>query len=491
MTPSEYKFHTDPLGHQRADFLAHADDQAFAHFHEQGTGKTKIFIDNAAYLYQNGEIDGVVVVCPGSVCSTWSQDEIPTHLPRDVWRDSSVHVYQTERAATKWHARAVDENRVHDGLAWLIMGYESMISQPAKNALWKFLRRRRVLYVLDESSNIQTPSAKRTISIVASAKYAKYRRLLEGTPDANGPFDLYSQIRFLDEDFWAHRGLATSAAFRAEFALFDAGWNATQGKSFQILKEYRNLDKLAEWLKQISSRVLKSEVLDLPPKIYSNRYFSMSKEQERLYTQLRDEYRTELAGREIETPLAVTRLLRLQQICCGYLPTDAEEPVHRLAENPRLDLLREVSDERSTPMIIWARFNPDIDQICEMLGPRAVRYDGQVSPEARERAKQDFKAGRVDRFVAKASVGGTGLTMNEAKTHVYYSSSFSLRQRLQSEDRSHRVGQTDRVEIIDLMAQGGRGIGARTVDWRIAQALKRKYDVASQITGNDLREWLE
>ena len=81
------------------------------------------------------------------------------------------------------------------------------------------------------------------------------------------------------------------------------------------------------------------------------------------------------------------------------------------------------------------------------------------------------------------SVGGLGLTLTCARSVLYYNNSFSLEERLQSEDRPHRIGQEHPVQYTDLMAQG-------TIDVHIARALVKKYNVASQITGDEVRAWL-
>ncbi len=85
--------------------------------------------------------------------------------------------------------------------------------------------------------------------------------------------------------------------------------------------------------------------------------------------------------------------------------------------------------------------------------------------------------------MANAQAAGTGLTLTEAKTVFYYSNSFNLMDRLQSEDRAHRIGQTDPVNYIDFIGDG-------TVDWNIVGALRAKQDIASQVTGDTIKEWL-
>ncbi len=261
---------------------------------------------------------------------------------------------------------------------------------------------------------------------------------------------------------------------------------------FDILIEYQNLSELAEVLASVSDRLLKEDVLDLPDKLYTKRFFEMTIQQRRIYDKLRDEYILELEEEDIPVDLAIVRLLRLQQITCGYVATSAEEPVERIpGPNSRLDVAVDFLDKLNHQAIVWARFTTDIDQIVDALGKRAVRYDGKVSDEDCERAKIAFNAGEFDYFVGNPAKGARGITINVAKTTFYYSNSFKFRDRIQSEDRNHRIGQ----EGID---HGKYGFGVlycdavaqNSIDDHIANNLRGKFDIAAQLTGDKLREWI-
>ncbi|QVJ12905.1 DNA helicase [Pseudomonas phage PSA20] len=563
----EYPFKTEPFNHQREEWLRSREEEARAIFWEQGTGKSKLTIDTACWLWLRGLIDGVLVVAPNGVHRNWVEKEIPDHVPDEVIKHVRAFHYQSPKADTKWHKQAVKAVIEHKGFAWLTISYEAFMTASGKRALIDFFDKRRLLYVLDEAHYIKTPTAERTKSILRSAKYAPFRRVLTGTPIAQGPFDAYSQIKFLIDDYWNKNQLGTFTEFKQHFGIWKKGWNPTafnpktkknDGNEYDVLVGYRRLDALNSLLQPVSSRVTKDDVLDLPPKLYSKRFFPMTPEQGKLYRQLRDEYivwletgvierdaaavaaepspdacPTCLGKREVEfdgfiypcpdcgdapdlgaegtTPviaaLAITRLLRLQQITCGYLPTDDEaEPVYTIpGPNRRLDLLCELIEESQHKVIVWARFQMDITLIMDALRERgisAVRYDGLVNDDERADAKARFQGERplyhngqvVGReavppeeqarvFVGNPAAGATGLTLTAAKTVIYYSNSFKLIDRLQSEDRAHRIGQTNSVLYIDLVAED-------SVDEKVVEALRNKFNVASQITGDRLKDWL-
>lgn len=484
------KFKTTALSHQQRVFNETSHLAVHALLWEQGTGKTKPTIDMFAAQYLAGEVDALIVVAPGGVERNWKSDELPKHLPDEVAAGARVEVWQTKRAGTKWHASLFEGLLRHKGPAILLVSYDAFMTDKCKNYIWKFLRQRRCFYVLDEAHNIKTPGAKRTKSIVASGRYAPYKRILTGTPISVGPFDVYSQIKFLDENFWKKHGFETFSVFKRHFGVWFTAAECQQlhgyDPGFDKLIEYRNLDELQAILKTISDRVLKTDVLDLPPKLYSKRYFEMTSLQTSMYDELKREYEVELEdGAVVDGALAIVRLLRLQQITCGYVKTDVEdEPVRMIGNtNPRLECAEELLKNLHHPAIVWTRFSKDVDQLMDILGKGAVRYDGRISEDEAERSKLAFQGGEAQWFVGNPAKGSAGLTLNQAKTTVYYNNSFKLIERLQSEDRNHRFGQDNAVHYIDIQAPS-------TVDEHITRALRGHLDIASQITGDKLREWI-
>lgn len=483
-----YQFHTKPFAHQEEVWAQSRDLKAFAAFWEQGTGKSKLTIDTLGHLYTEGEVDGAIIVAPNGVHRNWITDELPTHLSPDIPLLS--HAYSAPSAGTKRHQAEVAALLGHRGLPLLAISYDAWMTDTGKKAVWNMMRKRRCLLALDESHRIKTPSARRTRSILAGGKHAPYRRVLSGTPVTNGPFDIYTQVSFLDPDFWRRElDIGSFTAFKAFFGVWDKGWNDAQQREFDMLVGYQNLDQLAAAIKLISSRVTKDDVLDLPPKLFTKRYYEMSPAQRRVYDSVENEFMAWLDSGELVTaPLAITRMLRLQQVLCGYIPVDGEDEPTELIErdkNPRLKLLRDTMEDVNGKTIIWATWTRDIEMILHMLremGRNPVRYDGRVSDDERQRAKDAFKHGDATDFVANSQMS-EGLTLNEAKTTIYYNNSYKLIDRLQTEDRNHRIGQNDHVTYIDLVCPGTR-------DERAIDALVAKLDVANVIMGDKQKGWI-
>ena len=478
-----FKFHTKPFEHQRSTFEAIKDEEAFAIFWEQGTGKSKLAIDKCAYLYEKGEIDSVLVIAPNGVHINWITDEIPRHLaPMDGLKTIS---YLSKKIGTQKHLRPVMDVIKNPGFSWLAMSYDALVTDKGKKYAAMFLKSRKCMMIIDEATRIKTPGAKRTRTVLTAAKHAKYRLMLTGTPVANGPLDLYSLMRYIEPDFWKPHHLSTYTAFKHYFGVWKK--QVAQGRHFEILVAYRNVDELYHMIQWCSHRVLKEDVLDLPPKLYSNHYVEMTPAQKALYETMKDEFMVWLDSGELVTaPLAIVRMLRLQQITCGYIPWDnAEQGEVKLIgdKNPRLDALLQICEDLPHQAIIWARFRKDIDLITEALGDECVRYDGSTSDEERIWARDTFQDGGRKFFVANPAAAGEGLTLHSAKSVVYYNNSFKLQDRLQSEDRAHRIGQDQSVHYIDLVSPD-------TIDQHISSALRRKLNISAQILGDKLKEWI-
>lgn len=479
-----YPFKTKPFDHQLETWEATRDKNSFAIFWDCGCGKSKLIIDTAAWLYLNGKIDAMVVIAPNGVQRNWITDELPAHLPDMVAANTVSHFYESRRAKTQWHTRACKMVLGYKGFSVLAMPYSAVMTDIGSKTLKKFLTKRKCLYVLDESVAIKTPGAKRTKRILGSARYAEYRRILTGTPITNGAFDVYSPIRFLVKDFWFDNGLGTYLIFKNYFGVFYDGFNGATGKAFRSLTAFKNLDELHDMLKPISHRVTKDQVLDLPPKLYSRRYVELTPKQERIYQQLKTEYMVELDEGEVNASLAIVRLMKFQQILSGYIVNDDKEIIDIDEKNPRIAMLVELCAEQSHKTIVWAKFTRDIDLIIEAIGKnRCVRYDGKVGPTQRACAIEEFQHGDVQFFVANPAAAGQGLTLHAARSVIYYNNSYKLVDRLQSEDRPHRIGQEHPVYYVDIVAAG-------TVDERIVSSLRAKRDIAQIITGDKLGEWL-
>lgn len=483
------RFKLEPFAHQRKEFEEHCKTAARLLPWDPGVGKTKSCIDLAASLHLAHEISGVLVVAPNGVHRAWAEDEIPLHLSPDV-ENFRCLMWNQRKCRTKTFQQEMEKFAAHVGLSFLFISYDSLMTQDCANFVKNFFAANRCLYVLDESQFAKTPSAKRTIRVLATSKYAPYRRALSGTPIDDTPFDLYSQIKFLDHKLLHEYGVADFFSFKANFGVFEKRRVLIRGRTQLIDKVtgFRNLHILKQMVERIGTRVRKSEITDMPPKLFSKIYFEMTPEQRRIYEELRDEYRAWLSGEEFVTAaMAMTRIVRFQQITSGYVPGDDDgELIPIPGPNPRLGALATILEEVRGKHIIWAKYDRDVDLILELakdMGRSAVRYDGLVPEEQRAVNKEEFLRGSAELFVSKTRVGGTGLNLQVASYMTFYNTTFEYGKRLQAEDRANRIGSTGALNIRDIVATG-------TVDEKIIESLRTKHEVASFVMGEEVRSWV-
>ena len=474
-----YKFKTKPYKHQLTALEKSWNKETYAYFMEMGTGKTKVLIDNMSMLYDKGKIDGALIIAPKGVVKTWYEQELPTHLPKHI---ENVTVLWQPNITKTQQEKLESLFEIETALHILVMNVEALSTEKGVKFASKFLNSHKVLMAIDESTTIKTPTAKRTKNIIGLGKLSKYRRIMTGSPVTKNPLDLYTQCEFLDPyllDF------ASYYAFRNRYA--EMTTMNVRGRSIQVVKEFRHLDELADSLKSFSYRVLKKDCLDLPPKNWTKRYISLTKEQEKIYEQMKKHALAMLNGKVTTTVTVLTQLMRLQQITCGHFVAD--DGTTQEVKNNRITELMDVLNETEGKAIIWGHWQRDIQNIVNEIekahGPGSVvSYYGLTPQDKRQDNIRKFQSDPKCRFlVGTPSTGGYGITLTAANTVIYYSNGYDLEKRLQSEDRAHRIGQKKNVTYVDIIAE-------KTVDEKIVKSLRNKINIASEVLGEELKDWI-
>jgi|TARA_R100000093_G_scaffold70596_1_gene44115 SNF2 family DNA or RNA helicase len=475
-------FKTMPYEHQKEAFDASADKDNYALLMDMGTGKSKVDIDTTAYNFEKGRINFSLMISPKAVVANLAS-EIETHLPDRIPRQ--IVIWQPSLTKTKRKELNDLSKKDPTTLKFLLMNVEAFSSKKGVDIAEYFVKHNDVLMTVDESTTIKNRKAKRTKAICKIGRGCIMRRILTGFPVTRSPMDLYSQMDFLDPGIL---GFKSYFAFQGRYAVVQ---RRTMGAhSFNHIVGFRRLDELTEKLKNYSYRVRKEDCLDLPDKVYIKRNIELTKEQNDAYVQMKHLALARLNNGELSTTKNVlTQIMRLQQICCGHL-TDDNGNVHKIKSN-RLSSLLDICDEIQGKAIIWATWTMDIRSITEALRDRfsvlsVSSLHGETPDSERQKIVESFQDRQSElRFlVGHPRTGGFGLTLTAATTVIYYSNSYDLELRLQSEDRAHRIGQTNKVTYVDL-------ISPSTVDEKIVRALRSKINIADQILGEQSREWLK
>ena len=473
-----YKFKTKPFSHQLKALEMSWKRQVFAYFMEMGTGKSKVLIDNISMLYDNGKINGVLIVAPKGVYKNWYSDQIPTHMPDHI--EKTVVLWESSKNKDAEYKKLFESS---DNLQILIMNVEAFSTQKGKIFATKFLNCHKTMMAIDESTTIKNPGAIRTKNIINLGKHVAYKRILTGSPVTKSPLDLFTQCLFLDPWLLDQQSYY---AFRTRYAICKK--INVSGRSIEIVVGYRNLNELTEKIKPFSYRCLKDDCLDLPSKTYMKRTIVLTPEQKKLYKDMKEKAIAFLNGKMVSSATVITQLMRLHQITCGHFKSD-DGDTQNIKSN-RINELMNVLDEIEGKAIIWAHYRHDIETIVKEVQKKygedsVVTYYGDTSIEDRQKAITKIQdiSNPVRFLVGTTQTGGYGITLTAASTMIYYSNGYDLEKRQQSEARIDRIGQEKPMTYIDIICE-------ETIDEKIVKALRRKINIATEIMGEELKEWI-
>ena len=474
-------FKTEPFAHQLTSFNLAKDKKYWGHLHEMGAGKTKIVIDTANYLFDKGELDGVLVLAPNGIHTNWINKELPVHHFHPHRSYNWTGAPKSQKGQRQINQFLADAAEKRNRISWMCMNIEAIRTGIGLDYAEEFMRSGNRMIVVDESTIIKTPKALQTKAALYLASLSKYRRILTGTPITQGPLDFFSQCKFLDKDSIP---FTSFTAFRNTFAV-ERQVVLNSGKRFNQVVGYTKLGYLREIIQPFTDRILKKDCLDLPEKLYQQVAVPMTTTQSKLYRTMKDLYISQLDEQENSTGVVtatnvLTLMMKLQQIATGFIIDD--EGIEHEVSNNRIEKLLTLLGETSGKCIIWCAFRRNIHDvgkaIQEAYGKESVvSYFGDTSSSERVRAIEVFQNDDKTRFFISNKTGAEGITLTAAEHSIYFSNTYSLHTRLQSEDRNHRIGQTKNVLYTDLYCAG-------TVDEAILKALTAKKDIADEVLTN-------
>lgn len=464
-------------------------EDVFAFFCDMGTGKTKMVLDEFGEAITAGKLDSLLVVAPAGSYRNWFEDrgpaepsELRKHLSRDLF-DRLVIGYWKSGPTKAELAGMVRVVSTRDRPRVLVVNTESLSSvEDSQKLCREFLSTGRTMMVIDESTRIRNPRAKRTRTILELGKLASARRILTGFPTPKSPLDLYSQFDFLD---WKILGHKTYWTYKMRYAITR---RMIFGKrKVNMIVGYKNVEELQKIIEPYSFRVLKEDCLDIPPKIYQRREVDLTLEQKRIYQDLIGTASAQLKKDQYVSASNVIGLIqRLHQVASGYAVDEAGKIVE--IDSRRLPALMDLLEEHSGKAIVWAPYDASIRKIsvtlAEEYGAESVASYWGANRQTRGEDEKRFLTDPACRFmVSTPAAGGVGNNWVVADLVVYYANSYDLEHRTQSEDRAHRSGQTKPVTYVDIVSPG-------TVDEKILKSLRNKIDMATAISGDNYREWL-
>ena len=535
---------TKPYRHQIDAYNKLYGKEFGALFMEMGTGKSKVAIDIASNLYLEEKINAVLLIAPNGVHKQWADEQIPIHCSvpykKMVWSSKKGRLYR--RILEEFIVLSDDFN-----LKWFCANVDVFSSDNHIRTFIEFIINHRTMIIVDEATRIKNPKANRTINIVYHLcrlrkkgkrieeviPLSKYRLILTGTMITNAPYDLWSMFEFLKHDFFNCNFYAFKSRYGIEIKDSHPGTGRQFNRSIkeseiESIRKYNKRGKDPDeisWIMATSERnvqyiidnpglkvpykhleevkvkmephcfIIRKEEsdLDLPPKVYEQLYVEMNPDQKRIYKELKEQLLSVYDEKELTVLNKVSLIGRLQQVTGGFFPyeEDGQRKVRLISNfNPKLQILkRDLEETGNEIIIIWARFVAELKLIHKVLTEtypekRIELYYGGTYQEDRPGIINAFKKGKVDIFVANQRTAGVGLNLQKSHFHYFFSNSYSLEDRVQAEDRSHRVGQECSVLYKDLIIKG-------TVDEKVHQVLKKKKDLLEYFRDKSLKSFLE
>lgn len=461
MTPFETK--TDLLPHQRDAVAKLLPSRVGGLFMDMGTGKSRTAIEFAHV--RASKIDRIIWCCPVTLRDT-VEYEIRKHT-------DSADIYVFDDHTT---TKTVDRNA-----RWVVVGIESLSASKRVVFALNTIVTDATMVVVDESTYIKGHNAMRTQRITHIAERARYRMILTGTPLTQGVVDLYAQMYFLSPKILGYRSWYSFARNHLEYS----------DKFPGMIVRTHNIGYIAARLQPYVYQVRKDECLTLPEKLYETRRVRMTPEQREAYDLAKEEIFLSLEMDDFDSITIFRLFTALQSIVCGFW-NRLLTPAHLLRcrdvvkkiehlEFPERRTAALVSTVAEMPenekIVIWGKFRYSLRRISAALaaeyGPDSVtEYHGDMPNNARGASIDKFRS--TARFlVATQSSGGHGLTLTEASHMIFFANGFKYSERLQAEDRIHRIGQTQRCTYIDIVTSD-------SIDERINEAIAKKANVLQE-----------
>ena len=528
--------------HQKRAVEFFKDKCEIALFFEMGCGKTCTSLSIAIGKYKAGLITNVLVVAPNEVHRQWymdlkDQESILYHALNDSGVEADVQIIGGRYGQKALHDYIPGKLNVlccnidtfstphkwEPVVEWATINKTALIVDEAtviKNPTSK--RSQRMLY---EFNNVVKSG--KTIKSSSKLPNTQVRMVLTGTPVTNGPIDLWAIMEFIKPNYFGRnyysfmnyygmhtrlnvqdrvvqvlltektwRGIKDCSDYMEALALFGCSEDTylTIKSQDHFLGPYKHADELKKLLEPNAIFCKLTDCVDMPAKNYVLKKIPLSQAQEACYNNMKHDLLAQFADHITTATNKMVVTLRLQQISSGFI-MGHEEIIDEDAPmwsdeydvgpdeivwlddcNPRMaQLLRDV-DEMARPCIIFTRFSAEAAKIYELLKDKysvclmtGWKTIGDI---------EKFKTGEYDIMVANIAKMSRGYNLQIAHNTIYYSNTFSMEHRAQSEFRTFRIGQTHPCTYVDYESCA--------VDKLVNDSIKLKKNMLEYIREKDV-----
>lgn len=328
--------------------------------------------------------------------------------------------------------------------------------------------------IADEAHRAKNRKAQQTRAL--KKLKTRYKTACSGTPADNKPHDLWSIMNWLWPSYYR-----SYWKFYNHYMTFEVQYPQGYHKITGVKNIASLLNEMSPWY----IRRLKEDMLpELPDKYYTRLMVELAPQQRTAYNKMKKDLIAWVGEHEdqpLVAPVVIAQLCRLQQFALSY--TQFDDSGNLIASDPsaKLDALMDLLDDSDEPIVVFSQFKGILELFAKRLDKAKISYrvytgDAQVK-KTRDQGIKDFQKGDARVFMATIAAGGEGITLTRASTVVFLDRSWSPAKNKQAEDRLHRIGQENAVQVIDIIAKN-------TVDLGRMQTIKQKWEWIQQLLGD-------
>ena len=450
---ADYLSRTKPFEHQMDSFKYALTHNKFLLGDEQGLGKTKQALDIA--VARKHKMRHCLIVCGvNNLKWNWYKEvEIHTNEKAHILGSRVNRKGKTVIGSSA--ERLADLKQIHDEY-FLITNIETLRDKSIQSQIKKMCSDGIIgMTIIDEIHKCKNSQSKQGKAIHCCCSY--YRLALTGTPLMNNPVDLYNVLKWLEVE---NHSLTYFKNLYCEMGGFGG---------YEIIG-YKNLDHLENSLNKNMLRRRKEEVLDLPPKIYTDELLDLDSSQDKLYRDVTNQIIEDI-DRIMLLPNPLTELIRLRQVTSNPNILSSKN-----ITNVKYDRILDILEFTTDKVIIFSNWTKVINPLyikLNSLGYNPALVTGESKDPILEMNK--FQSDNTCKVILGTTPAlGTGYTLTAANTVIFIDEPWSKAIKDQAEDRCHRIGTKGTVNIITLICKD-------TIDERIHQIIKDKGELSDRI----------
>ncbi|MEL3959427.1 DEAD/DEAH box helicase [Caldifermentibacillus hisashii] len=403
-------------------------------FAEVGTGKTIMSLEITNYYKKT------LVICPLSIIE-------------NSWINDCNKFYPNKKIISLWDkSKKKRLKRLQEEADIYIINFEGV-----RLIFNELLKSNFDCLIVDESSKLKDQKSQISQLVLKLSEHIPHRFMLSGTPTPNHNSEIFTQMKAINPEIFGNNYYGFLAKYFTQDMSNPHRWFQTE----------ENKELFFNRLSEQSVFIRKDDCLDLPDKVFTVRKYELGKEQRKYYNDMLEDIKNNI---NVWSKFEFTaKLMKLRQILSGFI-IDKNNQIIDFGTSKDIELEGVLDEIGDKPVIIWCQFVHEIEKLSKRFN--GIGLTSKTSN--RDKIIRDFKEGKIKRLFVHPKLLGKGLTFTNCNYNIYYSLSFSYEEFKQSQDRIHRIGQTNKCTYIVLQAKN-------TIDESIYRCLQNKKSAVEEL----------